>query len=905
MSSIRLKTTGGAGESFTTIQVPSGTSPVATGPNDTLTLAAGSGISIVGDSSSDTVTISSTGGTPAGSDKQIQFNDGGAFGADSNLIFDKTTDALGVQVASPQAAVHVASITGQGIADVTSASVTQIAETIDASPTGAVTPIAEFATPGSISLSQDFGGSGFIDSNQTLSYEVYPVLYDGTTYYTSSNFVSDGFTAGSSGNPFSVTITLPSPVAEQTHWLIKRQVDGGGFNDSILVSSAVNPYSDEGFTGIASNAGWPNLYTFTYTVPLAPSGLTPQAVNIGSGSLTADGKTYLIEARGATQYNGVYYCEQTGDSTSYADPNDSSTFDLETLFTFNGGTETVFRISIDSGSTWEYFFGGTSGSFTYSGQANDAVAEAAWSDDYTSISQSWSFKAFGVTNTPVGGQVYASTATTYYGTITTPDVNYIFKHEFTGIPSAGCKVLGDYETSVTNGRLVSTSPMLDGGYTSWASGTSVTPNHYGFTGTDQNIEYRLYGFNGTLLIYSATAYVLNTTDTGGYKYNSVSFSYPSGVTTVKVLKFVNGSGTSIGSQSFNSPTASFSDAALSTWSGTTTITPTITTPATSRFDATRGTEADADCVQVIALGASGTRIPSIGFGVAASTSASPSIVSRISAASATGNVNIGATRVDGFTNAGMGTPTWRLGSSYDFNINASTTAHMTIFGATSALALAYFYSVGDSNRGTVYFGQSTTSFGTGAKVVIAPSNNSTTSLYLRGATGANSDAILIDEGGSFRGAWHKDGRMAVGATAVAANVQLLIGATTGRAQIRFNDGSGGAGSPTAGDLWRSGGQLLFRNASSQSVTLLGVLTATATLDFPSIGANDTAQLTMTVTGAATGDAVFIGLPSTINTGLVATGFVSATNTVAIRLHNTSGGSIDPASSTFRAVVAKL
>lgn len=34
--------------------------------------------------------------TPAGSDTQVQFNDGGALGADSGLVFDKTTDALSV-----------------------------------------------------------------------------------------------------------------------------------------------------------------------------------------------------------------------------------------------------------------------------------------------------------------------------------------------------------------------------------------------------------------------------------------------------------------------------------------------------------------------------------------------------------------------------------------------------------------------------------------------------------------------------------------------------------------------------------------------------------------------------------------------------------------------------------------
>lgn len=36
------------------------------------------------------------GGTPGGADTQVQFNDGGAFGGDAGLVYDKTTDKLSV-----------------------------------------------------------------------------------------------------------------------------------------------------------------------------------------------------------------------------------------------------------------------------------------------------------------------------------------------------------------------------------------------------------------------------------------------------------------------------------------------------------------------------------------------------------------------------------------------------------------------------------------------------------------------------------------------------------------------------------------------------------------------------------------------------------------------------------------
>ncbi len=81
-----------------------------------------------------------------------------------------------------------------------------------------------------------------------------------------------------------------------------------------------------------------------------------------------------------------------------------------------------------------------------------------------------------------------------------------------------------------------------------------------------------------------------------------------------------------------------------------------------------------------------------------------------------------------------------------------------------------------------------------------------------------------------------------------------------------------------------------------------VLTATATLDFPSISVNSCEDLTVTVTGAKTGDAVYLGPPSNLETGLIAVGFVSSSDTVTVRVCNTSGGANNPASNDWRILV---
>jgi hypothetical protein len=85
------------------------------------------------------------------------------------------------------------------------------------------------------------------------------------------------------------------------------------------------------------------------------------------------------------------------------------------------------------------------------------------------------------------------------------------------------------------------------------------------------------------------------------------------------------------------------------------------------------------------------------------------------------------------------------------------------------------------------------------------------------------------------------------------------------------------------------------------------LTGTATLDFGVVTANSHADLTMTVTGAAVGDAVALGVPTAVAAvaGLSYTAWVSATDTVTVRAANcATTNSSDPASGSFRATIVR-
>ena len=81
------------------------------------------------------------------------------------------------------------------------------------------------------------------------------------------------------------------------------------------------------------------------------------------------------------------------------------------------------------------------------------------------------------------------------------------------------------------------------------------------------------------------------------------------------------------------------------------------------------------------------------------------------------------------------------------------------------------------------------------------------------------------------------------------------------------------------------------------------LSAAATLTFASIPAQSTAELTITVTGAAVGDTCY-ATPPGMQTNLVWCAYVSAADTVAVRVGNVSAAAITPSAVNWRVDVWK-
>lgn len=100
-------------------------------------------------------------------------------------------------------------------------------------------------------------------------------------------------------------------------------------------------------------------------------------------------------------------------------------------------------------------------------------------------------------------------------------------------------------------------------------------------------------------------------------------------------------------------------------------------------------------------------------------------------------------------------------------------------------------------------------------------------------------------------------------------------------------------------------QQAFTDAMTKLDAAVGrVLTGSATYDPPSLADGAGTNTTVTVTGAALGDFI-AGLSFTRDlAGITLTGYVSAADTVTVRLQNESGGPVDLASGTLRARVRK-
>ena len=93
------------------------------------------------------------------------------------------------------------------------------------------------------------------------------------------------------------------------------------------------------------------------------------------------------------------------------------------------------------------------------------------------------------------------------------------------------------------------------------------------------------------------------------------------------------------------------------------------------------------------------------------------------------------------------------------------------------------------------------------------------------------------------------------------------------------------------------------NGSAWALIVPRLLQASVTYDPPSLAAGDGVTTTVTVTGAALGDFAQASFSLDLQ-GITLTAWVSAADTVSVRLQNSTTGAVDLASGTLRVRVEK-
>ena len=150
------------------------------------------------------------------------------------------------------------------------------------------------------------------------------------------------------------------------------------------------------------------------------------------------------------------------------------------------------------------------------------------------------------------------------------------------------------------------------------------------------------------------------------------------------------------------------------------------------------------------------------------------------------------------------------------------------------------------------------------------------------------------------------GKTTIGSTTSPTSLLMLAAGTASAntAPLKFTSGTN-LTTPEAGAVEYDASNLYLTNGSGIRFTVAKILSASATLDFGSTAAQSDYTLNITVTGAADGDEVILGVPSVaIQSASIYTAYVISANTVQVKFSNYDVASQNPPSGTFKVSVIK-
>lgn len=681
----------------------------------------------------------STSELPAGTDGQIQYNNGGVLGG-STAYFEDTDQSVAVQNTTPQAVLHVSNTIGTSLNSPATGSASLVLHTDLSAPTYTATAIPELAAAGSFAVSQNTSYTGFTAYGQKFQYWIYAVLNTGTTLYQSHyvSYATYTDTINDSSSQFANDLSW-SAVTNASSYIIKRY-DTYTLNTYNIIVTGTS-FQDQGFTDTDTGTAWPSYYTTGTHAAYPPESLDEAYQDAGYTGYTATGQTILYDIDSYALIGGNKYCSGSPKSISFTDDNSSNDYGVALSWTngylFDG---IIVRKSLDAGSTWSYIDVGDVGTYVDDNFSDDGVSSAIWGVTYTpSGFLEVVFEGFTSKPFPSGVGTYYSPTFTSSAVIIPPGEFSIIYHQLSGAPAGGWyKVIGDaseFVPSIDYGIVPATANFYDINLTAWPNGPTVTPNKVGYlsNGTNLTRTYNVYTYqliNGTGT-YSRTYKTITTTDpnNGSYYYITLSWGAVPGASSYKVIRGGTAAVTEIGASTYDDNSKPYT--------ATLTVTPNTYIGFSSRFDSTTTATTNYSQLQVIGIGASGSRYAKIGFGYSTGASVVATESNWIYNDNSTANLFIVGAGVN-IAQTLSANPMIKLGITTVFNDLSNNTFSFRIKGLISTYNL-YSSAVHD----TVYFGNYDATDPV-ASVQIQPMNNGDSALVLKWPTSyADTSNIFI------------------------------------------------------------------------------------------------------------------------------------------------------------------
>lgn len=227
------------------------------------------------------------------------------------------------------------------------------------------------------------------------------------------------------------------------------------------------------------------------------------------------------------------------------------------------------------------------------------------------------------------------------------------------------------------------------------------------------------------------------------------------------------------------------------------------------------------------------------------------------------------------TNDGSGNLTWS--STIAGTGSTGTTNYIPLFTSASTVGNSVLYQSGTSlGLGTI---------SPGASMQINTASASTKGIIVRGTSSATANLF---EGQNSSG-----------------SALFEISSSGNLARINNVAYTWPASVPAAAASGTQLGEGVLTTTNTGALSWKQRVAASATLDFPITATRSSSDLTITVTGSATGDMVALGVPNAaVLANTCYTAWVSADNTVTIRFNNYDNADRNPASATFKVMVFK-